>query len=284
MFWVGLSPDRVDFFAVGGHDVNFVGMEIGVEEFPDDFFVAGDLEDAGFGGVLLRVGTDDDVSVGHALCAAGVLEAVAVNLGVVGVPDHFSVGIEFSDFVSVGEVGVDVAVGKHDSGEGPVVDFAAAELFEVGWDGADDFAFGRVFFYLEGEKVGHEVVSVFEFARHAGLHVEIVGFGLKGDFDFDFTFFGDFEDAGVWAEFGEHGVSVFETNGGAHFLVFVGEVVFPDDVGSAFFVFPGVFCGGDDDIAVVEHVTVTAGPAHFPCDFAVFVEEVGELVGAGDEE
>lgn len=89
--------------------------------------------------------------------------------------------------------------------------------------------------------MGNEVVSIIEFPGHSGLHVEVVGLGLERNLNFYFAFFAHFEDAGFGAEFGEHGVSVFESDGSAHFGVFGGEVVFPDDVGGAFFVFAGVF-------------------------------------------
>ena len=78
-----LTPNGVDFLPVGGDDVNFVCSYFGVEEFPDDFVVFGDFEDFGFGGIFLGVGSDDDVAVGHALRAAGVLESVAGDFGVV---------------------------------------------------------------------------------------------------------------------------------------------------------------------------------------------------------
>lgn len=122
-----------------------------MKKFPYDFLAASNFEDAGFGGIFLGVGTDYDVAVGKTLCTAGILKAILVDVRVVGVPDHLAAGIEFGDFVTVGEVGVDVAVGQHDCREGPVVYVAPAEFFEVGGDGADDFAGGCVFFHLKGK-------------------------------------------------------------------------------------------------------------------------------------
>lgn len=249
----------------------------GVIAGPDDFAFAGDFDhgDAGIGGVA----SDDGISVGEALGAAGIFEETA-DVVVGHFPDDVAVGIEFDDFVAVGEGGDSITVVEADGGEGPVFGLATAEVVEVGAEGADDGSVGGVFLDGEGEEMGDEEVAVAELAGHAGLHMGVVRFGLEGDIEDDGAGRIHFEKAGARTEFGHQGIAVVEALGGADFAVFLGECVGED---CAFI--PGdllhTVAEGEKDIAIGEHESVPGTPGEFPLGFSVFGDDRG--FGAEDE-
>ncbi len=267
-------------FSVGGQDVDFMGSpEFGSFEFPDDLFVRGEFENVRHAVVRGAVAANDHVSVVEKVAAAGIGEAI-FDVFAGGDPDRFSVLVEDNRLVAVGEVGHDLVVLEKDGGEGPVFLLAAAELRKVGFDSADDFAIGFVFLDGEGKEVWNEVVSIWEFAGHAGLHVGVVGLRLERAFDGNGAIRRDLQETGFFTEFGDEGVPVGESLGGADFAIWGSEFVVEND-----FALPREFFHflreGDQNVAVGEDRAVARLLFDLPRDLTVFVDDGGP--GPGDE-
>src|SRR5258706_210037 len=172
---------------------------------PDDFLVRGDFQKLHIGFSGRAVAGDDGVAVGQTLGAAGIVEERSWQVGVGELPDDFSILVHFDHHVAVGAVDERVAVFESNGGEGP-------GIFRFLWRGGlpDDYA-GRCIFADDlVEQVGDEIVAVGQLAGHAGLHVVIVDLALEGEFDEDFAVVVNFQEAGLWAGFGEEYVAVGE--------------------------------------------------------------------------
>ena len=129
-----------------------------------------------------------------------------------------------------------------------------------------------------------EVVSVGQFARHARLHVGVVGFRLEGNLDVNGAVLADLDDSGMCALLHHHRIPVVETEYRAEFLVLRIHFIGPDDVMGARFVLAGRFPVGNQDVAVVQHVAVARIALHFPNDLAVLVEQQHRGLAARDQE
>ena len=160
--------------------------------FPDNLLVGCDFKKLRHVGLLLRVAANDRVSVGQALGAARICKATA-DVFVGHFPNNFAVGIELNGFVSVSQIHQGISVFESNRRERPVLGFASAEFFEIRIENFHDRSVGLVFFHGKSQEVRDDVVAVGKFARHSGLHVAVVGIGLKWDFDSDFSIGGDFK-------------------------------------------------------------------------------------------
>ena len=95
------------------------------------------------------MGTDNGVAVGQSLRTAGVFEQ-ASYIVVGDFPDQLPLGIEFNDFVSMGQRSHGMTIVEPDGCKRPVLGRPTSQRLQIGFDGPYDLAPGCVL--LDGKR------------------------------------------------------------------------------------------------------------------------------------
>ncbi len=276
-----------DFFPVGGEKLEVVDADLlAVAVGPHDLLVSCHFHEFGcvHVGSAARVAGDDDVPIWQHLGSAGVLQPCTGKVFVGQRPDDFATGVEVNDSVPVRAANQGLPVTVTDRGEGPRVNFVLGIARHGGVQLAENLALVVIMKDGEIQEVRHQVGSIGKLASHPSLHVMVLLLAGQREIQNHFTGGTDLEQSGVVARFRDDKRAV----GGWLSAVDFALGAFPNqrlfsagsdlDDGSSAMTFG--FVDGQDDRAIVEHVTIACCGRIGPTCLAVRAHQVGLLTAS----